>query len=122
MIETFAPSANSAAKVQQTLELQNRDGYAEVFVHLNNMPGADSVGLLNGTQLSVIGHEDDTYLVLHNGKKYGVKDYHCKILASTDGQPHEVRGSVIQSAVWSPYPSTYRPPPLHSHGIHGHDM
>ena len=77
-------------EVQWTLELLNRDGHAEVFVHLDNIPGDRSVGLPNGTRLSVIGREDDTYLVLHNGQQYGVKEYHCKILS------HEVCGSAIQ--------------------------
>ena len=79
------------------VELLYRDGHAEVFVHLNGKPSDDSVRLPNGTRASVFGHEGDTFLLFHNGQKYGVKDYHCKILASPYDLPCEVCGFVCTS-------------------------
>ncbi len=67
-------------ETRQVVELCNRDGHDHVYIHPDNVPGASSVQIQNGTQFTVLDDEGDSYIISHNGKRFGAKRYHCKPL------------------------------------------
>ena len=50
-----------------SVEVLNQDGFAEVFIHCDNVPGPSSVALPNGTQLTVQEEEGDLSLYTCGG-------------------------------------------------------
>ena len=64
----------------QLVEVVNVDGHNDVYIHLDNVPGETSTAMSNGTRFRVVGEEGDAYIVLKDGKIFGVKQRHCKRL------------------------------------------
>ena len=63
----------------QFVEACNKDGHADVYIHIDNVPDTNtSIKVSNGTQLAVTGDEGDAYFVSYNGRRYGIKKRHCK--------------------------------------------
>ena len=80
MAKRRPPSEGGMPAVQAprlVAELLNADGHAEVFIHLDCVPGATSVALPNGTHLKVLGDDGGSYVVAHTGLKFGLKKRHC---------------------------------------------
>ena len=70
-------------KAPQTVQVLNVDCHKDVSIYLDNVPGEhNSLKISNGTRFAVISQEGDAYIVAKDGKKFGVKQRHCKLLAS----------------------------------------
>ena len=52
-------NSGSIPQARQVVELQNRDGYPTVFIHLDNEKSDRSVSMPNGSRLTVLGSEGD---------------------------------------------------------------
>ena len=48
------------------MELQNRDGYPTVFIHLDNVKSDRSVSMPNGSQMAVLGSEGAGFIQCAN--------------------------------------------------------
>ena len=50
---------DSILQARTIVELQNRDGYPTVYIHLDNLKSDRSVSMPNGTQFALFGSEGD---------------------------------------------------------------